>query len=53
MHQEYLDSISLYQGYGHPHGFTTITCNPNWQYTRKPEGWRKSPGQTRSGGMCI
>ena len=30
MHQEYLDSIGLYQCYGHPHGFATMTCNPNW-----------------------
>ena len=26
MHQEYLDSIGLYQCYGHPHGFATMTC---------------------------
>ena len=31
MHQEYLDSIGLYQRYGHPHGFATMTCNPNWR----------------------
>ena len=31
MHQEYLDSIGLYQQYGHPHGFATMTCNPNWR----------------------
>ena len=37
MHQEYLDSICLYQCYGHPHGFAM----------------RNSPGQTRSGGTCI
>ena len=30
MHQEYLDSIGLYQCYGHPHGFATMTCNLNW-----------------------
>ena len=30
MHQEYLDSICLYQCYGHPHGVATMTCNPNW-----------------------
>ena len=30
MHQEYLDSIGLYQCYGHPHCFGTMTCNPNW-----------------------
>ena len=30
MHQEYLDSIGLYQQYGHPHGFATMTCNANW-----------------------
>ena len=30
MHQEYLDSIGLYQHYGHPHGFATMTYNPNW-----------------------
>ena len=30
MHQEYLDSIGLYQRYGHPHSFARITCNPNW-----------------------
>ena len=30
MRQEYLDSIGLYQCYGHPHGFATMTCNLNW-----------------------
>ena len=30
MHQEYLDSIGLYQHYGHLHGFAAMTCNPNW-----------------------
>ena len=30
MHQEYLDSIGLYQCHGHPHGFATMTCNSNW-----------------------
>ena len=25
MHQEYLDSIGLYQCYGHPHDFATMT----------------------------
>ena len=29
MHQEYLDSIGLYQCYGHPHGFAMMTSNPN------------------------
>ena len=29
MHQEYLDSIGLYQCYGHPYGFAAMTCNPN------------------------
>ena len=31
MHQEYLDSIGLYQQYGHPYGFATMTCNSNWR----------------------
>ena len=31
IHQECLDSIGLYQCYGHPHGFATMTCNPNWR----------------------
>ena len=31
MHQEYLDSIGLYQQYGHPHGLATMTCNSNWR----------------------
>ena len=30
MHQQYLDSIALYQRFGHPHLFITMTCNPNW-----------------------
>ena len=30
MHQEYLDPTGLYQPYGHPHGFVTMTCNHNW-----------------------
>ena len=29
MHQEYLDSIGLYQCCGHPHSYDTMTCNPN------------------------
>ena len=29
MHQEYLDSLDLHQCCGHPHDFTTMTCNPN------------------------
>ena len=35
MHQEYLHSIGLYQWYGHPHGFVTMTCNPNWHEYKK------------------
>lgn len=31
MHQQYLDSIGLYQRFGHPHLFITMTCNPNWR----------------------
>ena len=31
MHQQYLDSIALYQRFGHPHLFITMTCNPNWR----------------------
>jgi hypothetical protein len=30
MHQQYLDAIALYQRYGHPHLFITMTCNPFW-----------------------
>ena len=30
MHQQYLDSIDLYQRFGHPHVFMTMTTNPNW-----------------------
>ena len=30
MHQEYLDSVGLYQHYSHPHGFATMIGNPNW-----------------------
>jgi len=30
MHQQFLDSIGLYQRFGHPHLFITMTCNPNW-----------------------
>ena len=30
MHQEYLDSIGLFQRFGHPHLFLTMTCNPGW-----------------------
>ena len=30
MHQQYLDSIALYQRFGHPHVFMTMTTNPNW-----------------------
>ena len=30
MHQQYLDSIGLFQRFGHPHLFITMTCNPNW-----------------------
>ena len=30
MHQQFLDSIALYQRFGHPHIFLTMTCNPNW-----------------------
>ena len=30
MHQQYLDSIALYQRVGHPHFFITTTTNPNW-----------------------
>ncbi|EJK75195.1 hypothetical protein THAOC_03091, partial [Thalassiosira oceanica] len=30
-HQEYLDSMALFQRFGRPHLFLTMTCNPNWQ----------------------
>ena len=30
MHQQYLDSIALYQRFGHSHLFITMTCNPKW-----------------------
>ena len=30
MHQQFLDSIALYQRFGHPHLFITVTCNPQW-----------------------
>ena len=35
MHQQYLDSIALYQRFGHAHYFITMTTNPNW--TEIPE----------------
>ena len=30
MHQQYLDSIALYQRFAHPHLFITMTFNPFW-----------------------
>ena len=30
MHQQSLDSIVLYQTFGHPHLFITMTTNPDW-----------------------
>ena len=30
MHQQSLDSIALYQIFGHPHLFITMTTNPDW-----------------------
>ena len=30
MHQQFLDSIALYQRFSHPHIFLTMMCNPNW-----------------------
>ena len=30
MHQQSLDSIALYQTFGHPHLFITMTTNPDW-----------------------
>ena len=29
MHQEYLDSVDLWQKFGHADGFLTFTFNPN------------------------
>ena len=42
MHQQYLDAIGLYQRFGHPHLFITMTCNPNWKEIQD----RLKPGQT-------
>ena len=30
MHQQYLDSMALFQRFGRPHFFITMTFNPNW-----------------------
>ena len=30
MHQQSLDCIALYQTFGHPHLFITMTPNPDW-----------------------
>ena len=30
MHQQYLDSIALYQRFGRPRFFNTVTTHPNW-----------------------
>ena len=30
MHQQSLDSMALYQTFGHPHLFITMTTNPDW-----------------------
>ena len=42
MHQQYLDSIGLYQRFSHPHLFITMTCNPNWPEIQD----QLEPGQT-------
>ena len=42
MHQKYLDLIALYQEFGHPHLFITMTCNPNWREIKD----QLKPGET-------
>jgi hypothetical protein len=42
MHQQYLDAIALYQTFGHPHLFITMTCNPDWPEIKD----NLEPGQT-------
>ena len=42
MHQQSLDSIALYQTFGHPHLFITMTTNPNWAEIQK----HLKPGET-------
>ena len=42
MHQQYLDSIALFQHFGHPHFFLTMTCNPNWPEIQD----QLNPGET-------
>ncbi len=42
MHQQYLDSIGLYQRFGHPHLFITMTCNPDWSEIQE----NLRPGET-------
>ena len=42
MHQQFLDSIALYQRFAHPHLFITMTCNPNWPEIQE----QLKPGQT-------
>ncbi|KAL7491042.1 hypothetical protein ACHAWT_000513 [Skeletonema menzelii] len=31
MHQQYLDSMAMFQKFGRPHWFITKTANPNWK----------------------
>ena len=31
MHQQFLDSMALFQKFGRPHLFITATANPNWK----------------------
>jgi len=42
MHQQYLDSMALFQRYGRPHLFITITANPEWAEIQE----NLMPGQT-------
>ena len=42
MHQQSLDLIALYQTFGHPHLFITMTTNPNWPEIQK----HLKPGET-------
>ena len=42
MHQQYLDSIALYQRFAHPHLFITMTFNPLWPEIQE----RLRPGET-------
>ena len=43
MHQQYLVSVALYQHFGHPRIFITMTTNPNWDETQSNFAHDKTP----------